>query len=512
MVTKHQCRCANKSCSQPELSVKPVSKTKSIQMRLQGLALLAGARPFFHWVWGFLFAYISLIPFYYLQPVQFTIDSSTVTATKYLPVLLVGYLTLLTLWFCHTDVLPVLRTFSFSLIFFLNFYLVICLFSVVINASFVGIGILKFSYYTVTGIFLFFLMVCQLTQNQLLYRQIRWIVLIASVVALYGTTVYISGQDYLWGKIYEAYDPYYSGTSRIASTLGNPNCVGSYLALCLPCSLWVFCAAVSSSWKQRFIYGTCLGIIITGLWLTFSRGAWIAAGITCGIYLYPRLGSIVRSFKRPPCIQRLVVGFVFLLLLIPVAEVIGVQGLMCRAWNQTWMIGERTLNLTKTEPFRLAQYRTTWHVLQEHPLLGVGFGNFTRLFEKYKHPSTPAAVAGTTAVTTTDNMYLMVACETGILGLISFLGFLFALAQTLYRRYRTAPSGPDRDLYLAALAAFCGFLVNMITWDALNQPTVRMTFWMLMGIVLSQGYLMRHDCGDNGQKVAAMCNSRSDPG
>ena len=82
--------------------------------------------------------------------------------------------------------------------------------------------------------------------------------------------------------------------------------------------------------------------------------------------------------------------------------------------------------------------------------------------------------------------HLMFACETGILGLMAALLLFGALIRAVYKGYRSALPGPERDLLLALLASICGFMVNMVTWDALNQPTVRMTFWMLVGIAFCQ--------------------------
>ncbi|OGG44066.1 MAG: hypothetical protein A3F84_28090 [Candidatus Handelsmanbacteria bacterium RIFCSPLOWO2_12_FULL_64_10] len=137
-------------------------------------------------------------------------------------------------------------------------------------------------------------------------------------------------------------------------------------------------------------------------------------------------------------------------------------------------------------------------MLQDHPFFGVGFGNFTRLFEKYKHPSTPSGYIATT----TENMYLMFACETGIIGLVTALILFFALIRVIYKGYRAASPGPDKDFLLVSLGAFCGFLFNMATWDALNQPTVRMTFWMLVGLAFAQMRILASRNGLKGEQGA----------
>jgi putative inorganic carbon (hco3(-)) transporter len=135
------------------------------------------------------------------------------------------------------------------------------------------------------------------------------------------------------------------------------------------------------------------------------------------------------------------------------------------------------MRFKETERYRLAQYRTTVIVLGQHPLLGVGFGNFTRVFDQYKAPETPASY-----VRTTENMYLMVACESGGVGLVAFLSLLGAIGTRFLRAFHREQDPGLRRLRLAFLASFSAMLVNMVFWDALNFPTIRLLFWFVAGI------------------------------
>ena len=430
--------------------------------------------------WGFLFAYISLIPFYYLQPVQFALDPSSVTVLKYLPLPIIG---LLALFSFLGHLLHCFRLRRISVDPYVGFYLAACVFSLV-GTIYLTEGALKFAYYPPTGLLLPYLLVSQVGRGELVHKIVRWMVWVSAGVAFYGITVYVTGRDYIWGAMYEAYNPYYSGTQRAASTIGNAVFCGSYLALCLPYGLWAFASQGLS--RQKRIYGILGGLILAGLGLTFTRGAWVAGGLACGIYLWPRADIVWNHARRVLTPDRVVLGLTILLLLIPVLEGLGFQGPIHQTWTAFWGRLDQAVRVSTTESFRLAQYKTTWRVLQDHPFLGVGFGTFTRLFEKYKDPSTPSGYQATT----TENMYLMVACETGALGLAGILVLLFVLIRAVYRGYRAAPPGPDRELLLASLGSFCGFLFNMATWDALNQPTVRMTFWMFVGLALAQTHIL----------------------
>ncbi|MBT7594599.1 MAG: hypothetical protein HN559_06795, partial [Gemmatimonadetes bacterium] len=149
--------------------------------------------------------------------------------------------------------------------------------------------------------------------------------------------------------------------------------------------------------------------------------------------------------------------------------------------QRAMMVAPSQLRLT--EPYRISQYLTTGNVLKAHPLLGVGLGNFTRVYDRYRHSSSPSRE--THPARTTENMYLMFAAETGIAGFACALGLLCAVGKNLWRLYRRLPRGPSRDLAIASLVAVVGLSINMLTWDALYDPSIRVLFWTIIGVGLA---------------------------
>ena len=94
--------------------------------------------------------------------------------------------------------------------------------------------------------------------------------------------------------------------------------------------------------------------------------------------------------------------------------------------------------------FRVAQYYTVGNILAVHPLSGVGFGTFTREFEKYRY--TENYMIREFPEHTTENMYLMFLAETGVLGLLARMVQMEARLAVVLRSWRRARPGPLRDL------------------------------------------------------------------
>lgn len=405
------------------------------------------------------FVLLSLVPSYYLpQCLDVTIGSFVFPLTKYY---LVGAVVVAGL--CQMAAsLPEPRTLWWAAV------LASLQGASLMNATQLSWGVLKWAYFDVTGVAVFVL--TSWLQRGVVRRLSRGVVVISATVGGYGVFEYLLGDSPVYGSAYGHYNPIYSGPHRASSSIGNAVALGGYL-----------CAVAPLSWallrrESRFWLGWAL-VVGAGVVVTFSRSAWAGLLVSALVYFWPSLGGARQWVLHHR--SDLLVGMLVVLLAQPIVGLIlgeRAQEIPGRAWGRVMLL----LDLKETQQFRLAQYGTTLNVLRAHPLLGVGFGNFTRVFDEYKSAETPVS-----RVHTTESQFLMVACEGGLLGLAGFLAILGWILRRLIVGCRSgsADAGDeDRQLRRAYLAAFCGILVNMLFWDALNFPAVRFVFWMVAGM------------------------------
>src|SRR5207253_10517375 len=69
----------------------------------------------------------------------------------------------------------------------------------------------------------------------------------------------------------------FGGVLRGYGTFGNPNALGAFLAMLLPVAVWEFLAARSAS--ARWLSANVTLVLALGLLVTFSRSAWLGAGV-----------------------------------------------------------------------------------------------------------------------------------------------------------------------------------------------------------------------------------------
>jgi len=116
---------------------------------------------------------------------------------------------------------------------------------------------------------------------------------------------------------------------------------------------------------------------------------------------------------------------------------------------------------------RIVMWRNTWRMIADHPLLGVGIGGF-----QYGYAPYVQGVAGWRGFQTDDphNQYLKLQGELGLLGLGTFLFFLYAV-------FRYPAPTPFRELAAAALVGWC--VTSLVNSDFSTQVEGRMIYFWL---------------------------------
>jgi O-antigen ligase len=123
---------------------------------------------------------------------------------------------------------------------------------------------------------------------------------------------------------------------------------------------------------------------------------------------------------------------------------------------------------------RTQLWGTAQTTFTQHPLTGIGTGGFDALapLDVYPH-----------------NLFLEVAAELGVLGLIALAAFVLSTMYAIVRAVRLAPAGDHGDVALAA-ALFVAALVNaQVSGDITTNDGVWLTAGLVLGV--AQRYSVR---------------------
>ncbi len=255
---------------------------------------------------------------------------------------------------------------------------------------------------------------------------------------------------------------------RVYAMFENPNAFAQVLAMLIPLSVGLTLG--STRWRWRFIGLLSTGLGGAAILMTYGRAAWLGLAAAALVFVF------MWNRKLLP----------FMLLAGLAAVPLLPDSVMARIFTIFNMRDTSTSS-------RFPLYSATLRLLRSHPVLGAGLGSYAvRQAVKdlnYYHGVAPFVHA--------HNIYLQVWAETGLLGILSFLG---AMSWTVKRAFRAVSSASAprlaRLLAMGGASALFGILVCGIADYIWNYPRVMLIFWFVAALTLSAARL----CGRAGLK------------
>ena len=240
---------------------------------------------------------------------------------------------------------------------------------------------------------------------------------------------------------------------RIRGPFEQPNRLAQYLLILA--SLVVCKAGMQESGYGRVGLLACFLLVLYCLFGTYSRAGWVAFIPAVSIYalMASRRGAVAIAAS---CV---------LLLVGALLTESGFQRL-----TTDFQGGERGLI-----------YHSALNVFKDHPVLGAGYGDkiFLKAYkEKYKSPQATDDHSGA------HNIFLQVAVESGILGLIAFTWLHLKAALAMIQAFRKTAQKRLRWIVLWGLSSLVAvFTIGQL--HTLYRDRNIHIFWLVLGIVFA---------------------------
>lgn len=246
-------------------------------------------------------------------------------------------------------------------------------------------------------------------------------------------------------------------------------------------------------WRYRrlTIETILLGWSVVALLFTYSRtGLAVFIGLLL-VSLVLGLGGGIRN-RKTPWLQWLKVGLQILVIMILVLLVVFVVGQRNNYFSRLWGYwtdeeSEGTFFYFIAFDQRFVYWETAYRVFKDHPVFGVGLGNFTFYFQEYlpdryyKNPELVMKLVpekGRNQVVTVKNFLIRLLAETGLLGASAFLAFLVAVAGCVI--YLLLSSEQSSQFWgRAGLLGLMAFLPVTLSIDSFALPNM----WIVFGLI-----------------------------
>lgn len=247
-------------------------------------------------------------------------------------------------------------------------------------------------------------------------------------------------------------------TFKVRATFGNRNVLGGYLAMVLPVAFAFF--LYETRWPLRAGW---IALVAAGFILNLAGGTLIALAVG--------LSAVALGRSR----------FAFVIVL--AALVLGIAVVSPRMPRDNLRVQADSIGLFDEKGEMRPRY-TEWqaaiNMWQEHPLIGVGAGNYQlNIGSHYGYIPRP-----NTNVTEPDshNLYLVLLSSTGLLGALAFAGMLIFFSQRAFAAFNVQEDRFCKALALGLAGGILAVAVNNV-WSAVLVRGLGIPLAFMFGLV-----------------------------
>ncbi|MBN1591718.1 MAG: O-antigen ligase family protein [Candidatus Coatesbacteria bacterium] len=308
-------------------------------------------------------------------------------------------------------------------------------------------------------------------------------------VAFHGMMEGFFDHNYLFDTLYRAFAPIYveyTFGTPIASSFTDPSVLGSFIVMCIPLAL--FFARYEKQNRMLRLFGI-VSLVVLGFSFAYScsYGSLVALVVALALYFLRRQKRLIIGL----CIAGAVAGIVAAIVVTPqykqyLADVEEVDRLVREGnLNQDEIVELAGSKLDHTLLYSVNQRVdgaiSALRMLRDHPLCGIGIGNFEPYFDDY-YQKNPEALR---IYKVPDNILFMILAETGILGLLTFLIFVALVVKACLKVLKATSNDPYWNNYAWAVCiAIFGFGVNCLAYDGMFWFSPSFAFWAVLGMFL----------------------------
>ncbi|MCT8977254.1 O-antigen ligase family protein [Clostridium sp. CX1] len=309
-----------------------------------------------------------------------------------------------------------------------------------------------------TYLLLFFIIKYEFNKSAYIKGFINSYIVCITIMSIFGIYQYFTGA-YL-SKGFVNTDGFL-GRPRVTVSLDNSNNFGAFLILAIfPV---VMLLIYEKSIKKKVFLGILSLSLLINIVFSYSRNAMM--GLVIGLIIL----ALVYSWR----------------LLIPIGGVTALLFLIPQIGGRLLEIGKGSENYT-----RLKLWKTAWYMIKEHPIFGVGNGNFVSLYDSYVEKYPELYIYYEYKRFPTHNSYLKVQSELGVMGIVFFIGILISALLKIKNLIQFTEDKLYKYFYTGFFASMVSFFFMNLSDNLFFVPKTTAFFWLLLamaeGIILSE--------------------------
>ncbi len=286
-------------------------------------------------------------------------------------------------------------------------------------------------------------------------RKIYTALLATSVlVAMYAIFQHFWGMDLYRHKVLPQFEPH---NFAAMGFFGQHLTYGGYVMLILLLGLGLS-GKFKMSFKLNLFYK--VGLLLLGLALIFSYARSAILGAVVGVLFW----GMIKGKK------------LFLYLLVVVILLLGLVSFLEPQLSKR--IGYAFSPSHPSNSVRMGLWQTSWNMIKDKPIFGIGPGNFSKVFDRYKVPQEYDTIAHP------HNDYLNVWVNSGIVGLLAYLFLWFSFLRRLAKKF---------TISIPIITVLVGFLAAGLFQCYYTDQEIGMLLFFILGLGMAEIRLNEND-------------------
>ena len=339
------------------------------------------------------------------------------------------------------------------------FYILFCLFgAVVAYINQVSMSAIIMQLYTLLLFFIMFYIVRRMKINKEDIFLFSLTTLVTSTfISIHGLIEKLSNRTWLLPEVWREMELAPTNAVRIYGLIGGPNELGIYLVIAFIVSLLLLRYAKG---KRTYLLYSCLVLIQTTFWLTYSRGVILTL-----IVFIPLLFLYYRSF--PYWKQILSITAISLIF------VAGISTSSLVLQRFTGAFSNETISLSQ-EDGRIYYVKKALEIFKDEPLTGYGLATFgSAATQTYSSPIYEQY--NITWNFYSDNQYIQILAETGVIGLLLIFIFLIGICTIVWK------ARSDYKISILLFYLICCAVIGSLVYNMLENDIFTLYFYTTLG-------------------------------
>lgn len=253
---------------------------------------------------------------------------------------------------------------------------------------------------------------------------------------------------------------------RAAGTFEHPGVFGDFLIMLLPIVIRLLVFQKHADQKKAWIYFALLAFGGGGLLGSYGRGPWVSfAGATLLMFIYSLFQRRLRPRAMVPMMLLAVAGIVFAI-----------------GYADTILLQFTSEDRKSSSEIRKPLSNVAMRMAEDNAVMGVGLGCYRLVSLPYARleydPNKGIPLYQLAQIA--HNSYLLMTCETGVGGTLTWLFFIFCILK-MGRRVLKLNNTLFSNLALGMMTGVLGFVVSINSGPNIMNHQLIMFTWMFGG-------------------------------